>query len=248
MLAGRPLFEGNDVRATFGERIRGDALVTRLLDAMDFARATRDVLVQAMAAVPERRHQDALDYYHALRKTFSLSKRAQPPPVNPWTQRDDITMSVEFPLPATQEVQQVAPPERAVEQGVARARLVDVVEKIDLTMPSDTGVDIRFRVTFLPSPQAAFRINIKGLNCFLKSPTGRPTPAIATDTDGSLEFVSTAKTSMGVVAWSFGYARGGERVFRLDTGEMVIPFSQAAQSVALLLGPTRDAIILCRRS
>ena len=180
MLAGRPIFEGNDVRSTFGDRIKNDALVTRLLGAMGFTEATSAVLIKAMASAPERRHQDALGYYNALRRTFSLSQRAQPPAVNPWKQPDDITMSVEYRLPATEEVQQVAPPERAIAQGVARARLVDVIEKVDLTMPSNTGVDLRFRVAFLPSPQAAFRINIKGLNCFLKGPSGRH-PAIAAD-------------------------------------------------------------------
>jgi serine/threonine protein kinase len=254
MLAGRPIFEGNDMRSTFGDRIRNDDLVTRLLSAMDFTDATRAVLVKAMGAVPERRYQDALGYYEAVRKTYSLAKRAQPPPVFPWKRPpDEVTLSVEFPLPATREVEEVAPPETAVSVGVARARLVDVVEKIDLTVPSvTTGVDIRFRVTFLPSQQANFRINVKGLNCFLKSPTGRPTPAIASEVDGSVEFVSTASEPMGDVSWSFGQVRHGpsgpERVFRLDSGEMVIPFSQATQSVALFLGPARDGIILCRRS
>jgi len=251
MLAGRPIFEGNDVRGTFGERIRGDDLVGRLLGRMDFTDATRKVLLKALCAFPDKRYRSSLTFFDALRRTLIGARPARPPAAFPWKRpRADITMSVEYPVPAMQEVANVPPPERAVALGEARARLVDVEEKLDLTFPSPKGSDVRFRVSFLPS-QGKFRINIKGLNCFIRGPSGRPTPAIATDSDGGANFVSTAWEELGPLAWSFGQAApgpGGGRVFRLDAGEMMVASSQATHSVALFLGSERDVIILCRKS
>ncbi|WP_394839122.1 serine/threonine protein kinase [Pendulispora rubella] len=251
MLAGRPIFEGNDVRGTFTDRIRGDDLVTRLLGQMEFSDATRKALLKALSAFPEKRYRSSLTFFDALRRTLIGARPARPPAAFPWKKpRADITMSVEFAVPAMQEVASVPAPERKVAAGPARARLVDVDEKLDLTFPSPKGTDVRFRISFLPS-QGNFRINIKGLNCFIRSPTGRPTPAIATDSDGTAHFVSTAWEELGTLAWTFGQAATGPdggRVFHLDGGEMMIASSQATQSVALFLGSERDAIILCRKN
>jgi len=257
MLVGRPLFEGNDVRGTFADRIRGDELVTHLLGQNDLSDGTRRALLRALSAFPEKRYRSSLSFFEALRKTLIGARPARPPAAFPWKRgRADVTMSVEFPLPAAQEVANVPPPERAVAlEAGARARLVDVDEKLDLTFPSAKGADVRFRVSFLPSQDGHFRINIKGLNCFIRGPSGRPTPAIATDSDGAADFISTGWEELGQIAWSFGQAAAakpeGGRVFRLAGGEMVIPSSQATQSVALFLGALgseRDVIILCRNS
>ncbi|WP_394829262.1 serine/threonine protein kinase [Pendulispora albinea] len=253
MLAGRPIFEGNDVRGTFADRIRGDELVTRLLSQMDtISEPTRKALLKALSAFPEKRYRSSLSFFDALRRTLIGARPARPPAAFPWKKpRADITMSVEFQVPALQEVANVPPPERAVDLGKARARLVDVDEKLDLTIPSPKGSDVRFRVSFLPLHERSFRINIKGLNCFIRTSGGRPTPAIATDSDGAAHFISTGWEELGEIAWSFGQVASGVdggRVFRLDGGDMVVPSSQATQSVALFLGSERDVIILCRKS
>lgn len=159
-------------------------------------------------------------------------------------------------------VENVAPAEQALQQGDARVRIVDVHEKLDISTygadGGNGGNGVRFRVSFLPSRQG-FRINIKGLNCFVKSSSGRPTPAIVAESDGVVAFVSTAREELGHIAWSFGrwqHATPGEggwpatpegRVFQLATGEMVVPSPQATQAVALFLGRDRDVIIMCRR-
>ncbi|MGH7329810.1 MAG: serine/threonine protein kinase, partial [Polyangiaceae bacterium] len=56
MLAGHPLFEGQDVRETFTRRIKGDDLVKKLLAAKRFGPSLERALLKTMAASPDARY------------------------------------------------------------------------------------------------------------------------------------------------------------------------------------------------
>jgi serine/threonine protein kinase len=264
MLAGRPLFEGNDVRSTFTERVRGDDYIAGLLQEYGIAPEVRRVLLRGMAASPEQRYPTPGTFFDALQRV--IAPQTMPPPYNAvpapavdaYQPRGSVTLSVEHKLPL--ETQNVAPPEQAMQHGTSRVRVVDVHEKLDLSTygaEGGSGAEIRFRVSFLPAKDQAFRLHIKGLNCFVKGQNGRPTPAIVVEDDAVVSFLSTAREELGHVVLSFGEPQkpGGHpasqhptgRVFRLDSGEMVVPSTQAAQAVALYIGRDRDVIILCRR-
>ncbi len=180
------------------------------------------------------------------------------PAVDAYQPRGSVTLSVEHSL--ARETQNVAPAEHAVQHGASRVRVVDVHEKLDLSTygaEGGTGAEIRFRVSFLPAKGTAFRIHIKGLNCFVKGQNGRPTPAIVVENDAIVSFLSTAWEELGHILLSFGEPQNQgrhpgpphptARVFRMDPGEMVVPSTQAAQAVAVYIGRDRDVIILCRR-
>jgi hypothetical protein len=260
MLAGKPLFEGADVRSTFAERVRGDDFIAGLLEEYGIAEDVRGVLLRAMAAMPEQRYPTPRTFFDALQRVIAPQtipppySAAPPPAVDTYQPRGSVTLSVEHKLPL--ETQHVAPPEHAMQHGSSRVRFVDVHEKLELSTygaEGGTGAEVRFRVAFLPARNQAFRLNIKGLNCFVKGSNGRPTPAIVVEDDAIVSFLSTAWEELGHVTLSFGAPQkdsphpGGARVFRMDSGEMVVPCTQAAQAVALYIGRDRDVIIMCRR-
>ncbi len=67
MLAGRPLFEGGDVRGTFNDRVRGDVLVGRLLGDYGVAPELHAALMRALAARPEQRASSPSAFLASLR-------------------------------------------------------------------------------------------------------------------------------------------------------------------------------------
>jgi serine/threonine protein kinase len=139
--------------------------------------------------------------------------------------------------------------------------------------PSAPLRPIRFRISLLPAPgPEGFAIHVKGLNCFIvRAPTSspnpprrprgapghqghraRPTPAITATESGEAELVSGEQDVLTPIAWSFGRASdvgaGAGRVFDFGGGDLVIPFSQASQAVAIDLGPEREGIVICKRA
>jgi serine/threonine protein kinase len=245
MLAGRPLFEGSDVRGTFGDRMRGDELVKRTLDAMGITSPALEVLLRALTADARKRTPTPLAFFEELHGALGGTKMSALPPGTVPVQKPPppVTLTVEL----SSELLAQAPPERAIpfaRQGRRPARVVDVHERLDVSMIGDSGAEIRVRITMLPSPDQSVRLNIKGLNCFV-SKAGRPTPAITAQDDGATDFVDTAWHRLGKMSWSFGALTPSGRVFRVDDGEMMIPSSQASHAVAFYLGP--DVLIMCRR-
>ncbi len=249
MLAGRPLFEGSDVRATFGERMRGDELVTRSLHAMGITSPALEVLLRALAADARKRTPTPAAFFEEIRGALGGAKTSALPPNAIPARRPapPVTLSVERAEASRPgQLQAVAPPERSIpfaQQGRRAARVVEVHERLDVSLIGDSGSEIRVRITMLPSRDSSFRLNIKGLNCFV-SKTGRPTPAITAESDGATEFLDAAWLRLGKMGWSFGVVVPGGRVFRMDDGEMMIPSSQASDAVALYLGA--DVLIMCR--
>ncbi|MEO6418166.1 MAG: serine/threonine-protein kinase, partial [Polyangiaceae bacterium] len=249
MLAGRPLFEGSDVRGTFGDRMRGDELVTRTLHAMGITSPALEVLLRALTADARKRTPTPAAFFEEIRGALGGVRRSALPPNTVPARRPapPVTLSIE-PVGGSQtgQAQPIAPPERAMpfaQQGRRAARVVDVHERLDVSLVGDSGAEIRLRISMLPSRDFSFRINIKGLNCFI-SKGGRPTPAITADADGATEFLDTAWVRLGKIGWSFGVMKPGGRVFRMDDGEMMIPSSHASHAVALYLGA--DVLIMCR--
>ena len=253
MLTGRALFEGNDVRGTFTERIRGDALIGGILREARFEKSIEDVLMQSMSAHPERRHPSPKAFFAAIRDPLlgALSAGAHPsipPSVQPASSKPRAAR--ELP-PAAAAAALDAPPSSSLRGFVARARRIDVQEMIDLSFAGPRGDAVRFRISLVPSgnkSEQRFRLNIKGLNCFV-SKGGRPTPAIVADHDGTADLISTAWEPLGKIGWSFGEAcvgpAGPGREFRLSDGEMMVPSAQVANPVAIFLGADGDVVVMC---
>jgi len=272
MLAGRPVFEGSEVRGTFADRIRGNELISRTLRDFGFGADLGQILLRAMDAMPDKRYPTPLAFFEAIRTHLAPTPEvgaaiaAPAPAPSPAVAAAPGSPTVHPPSSPRPGSPPHAPPPSArggaavrpiSPAAAARVRVIDVHEKLDLTFQGAQG-EVRLRVTLIPSPSQSFRINVKGLNCFVKGPGGRPTPAIVASADGSADFISTTWKELGHVGWSFGMVRdpsaAGGRVFRVEDGEMMVPFSQATQCVALYLGqgPHRDGrdgdvVIMCRR-
>ena len=245
MLAGHPLFEGNDVRETFTRRIKGDDLVGSLLMAKRFGAPLERVLLKTMAASQDARYPTPTAFFEAIRDALSghVSSGRLPAPNPPSSKpRSARELPPSQPMPAS----------TAALEGmrglVSRARRVDVKEKLDLSFAGPKGDAVRFRVSVLPSRDREIRLNIKGLNCFVRQ-GGRPTPAIVADRDGTAELISTAWEPLGKIGWSFGEARmsahGPGRAFRLSDGEMMVPSQGAQHPVAIFLGNDGDVVVMC---
>ena len=144
--------------------------------------------------------------------------------------------------------------------------------------PSAPLRPIRFRIALLPSPgPEGFSIHVKGLNCFIvRAPNNSPAPLAGRGPRSSPSPRRRARPVPGLpprsplprpakpiscsgeqgiltqIGWSFGRAsdvgEGAGRVFDFGSAELVIPFTQASQAVAIDLGPEREAIVICKRA
>jgi eukaryotic-like serine/threonine-protein kinase len=255
MLTGTVPFDGPQVRETFEARVRSDELVLQRMTQIGLRGPIRQVLMRAMAANPAARIQSPLSFFEDLRNTLGGARTSLPPQyAQPRRPAESVTLSISDFSSAQKETQLVAPTERAETVGGRHVRVVDVYEKLELDLVGDQGIEVRFRVAIVPEREALFRINIKGLNCFVAKPTEgnvppRATPALSASEDGAIDFVSTSRKRLGRVAFSFGrVAPEGGRVFPLSGGTVVVPSAEAAYAVALDLGPDREIIVMCKRT
>jgi serine/threonine protein kinase len=269
MLSGKSLFDLPDITATFHERVRSDDFVRARLREHPWAPEVARVLVTALKADPRSRTQSPFDFYVRLAEAFGTPRASLPSPVAhsggvpglpPRKPHESVTLETgPENVAADAEPQSVAPPERWAEVGGRRVRVVETHERLDLAVPTAKGVDMRFRVTLLPARGTSFRVNIKGLNCFIARPGGTPSPALVAETDGEAELISSQRERIGTLSWSFGAVRGpdadagtlgqaqGSRVFTFADANLVIPFPQGTFAVALELGHDRELIVICRR-
>ncbi len=250
MLTGRPLFQGNDVRETFSERVRGDTLIGKILRDANLSVAIQRVLMTSMSARPEQRYPTPKAFFEAIRDPLvgapahPLSRPATPPPSKPRSARE---------LPPTSSG--VSQALASISGLVSRARRVDVRDSIDLSYVGPKGDAVKFRVSLVPSGNGnggnKYRLNIKGLNCFV-SKGGRPTPAVVADADGTAELISSGWEALGKIGWSFGEAvtgpAGAGRAFRLSDGEMMVPSAQATDPIAIFLGTDGDVVVMCAQA
>jgi len=139
-------------------------------------------------------------------------------------------------------------PERVTQYGERRVRFVQVHEKLDLSFVDVEGGQVRVRVTILPgaagTPQ---KLNVKGLTCFVARRGQRPTPALTVTTDGSADLVSSTRVTLGELTWSFGHATPDGRVFIVDGRKLLVPYSDGQLTIALMLSPGNDLVVMCRR-
>ena len=138
-----------------------------------------------------------------------------------------------------------AAPERIAMFGERRVRYVQVHERLDLSFLDAEGGQVRVRVTMLPGPVQ--KLNVKGLSCFVARPGLRPTPALTVTEDGVAEMMSAQRVALGELRWSFGEAGQGGRLFIVDGRQLLVPFSDGQQVIALMLNGGSDLVVMCRR-
>jgi len=255
MLQGKPLFEVPDVTATFMDRAKGDAYVRERLALHPLAPEIARVIADALRADPRVRTQSPFDFYEALSHAFGTPRATLPStvahsggvPSLPPLRKPNESITVEATFDSDKGAQSVAPPERWLSVGGRRVRIVETHERLDLSVPTEKGVDVRFRITLLPAREQ-LRVNLKGLNCFVRRSGATLSPALVADSDGTADLVSTHKENLGTVSWTFGSTRGASRVFPVAKGELVVPFPQGHHALALELGPDRELIVICRRA
>ncbi len=253
MLSGSIPFDGPQVRDSFEERVADDRLLSRRMNQIGIHGDLRNVLMRAMAANPGARSQTPTAFFEQLRMVLGGARTALPPQhAQPRRPVQSVTLDVENPK-AHDLNPLVAPSERTQSIGGRRVRVVEVYEKLELDIAGD-GVEVRFRVSILPERERSFRIQIKGLNCFVSkndvSNAARPSPAVSAAEDGSVNFVSTARKWLGSVSFSFGRPApdGSGRVFPMVGADLVVPSGEASFALALDLGPDREIIVMCKRA
>ncbi len=277
MLSGRVLFADPDVKVHFDDRIYGDTFAEkRLLDAGIDERVAK-VLRRAIAADPRARIPSPTAFFEEMRAVLTTSPRSEPPLSRRSLESITLVVEpVADHVHDAEPVAPPERSATVGGRGVRIVELSDKLD-FTLHRPHRSGDPsaplrpIRFRIALLPSPgPEGFAIHVKGLNCFIvrapnssprpprrsRAPSGptraRPTPAITSAEAGEAELVSGEQEVLAQIAWSFGRASdvgdGAGRVFDFGNAELVIPFSQASQAVAIDLGPEREAIVICRRA
>jgi serine/threonine-protein kinase len=270
MLAGRVLFGDEDVRVTFNDRVRSDALLTSRLAQLGFTGDVADVLTHAMTARPDDRVASPPELFERLRDALKVRPpsnvaplRAAPAYTQEASEARPRTSSSGAPRPHhAPDAQPVAIEvvrgddgvpvpqalaERVHDHGERRVRFVQVHEKLDLSFIDDEGGQVRVRVTMLPG---TLSLNVKGLTCFVSRRGQRPTPALTVNADreptGSIELVSTGRKVLGEITWSFGQGTPNGRVFVVDGRQLLVPYMEAREAVALMLSRGNDLVVMCR--
>jgi serine/threonine-protein kinase len=256
MLSGILPFDGPQVRETFGARAADDQILSRRLVQIGIEGAIKNVLMRSLAANPSDRCQTPTAFFDQLRTALGGARTSLPPQhAQPRRPVQAVTLDVER-LGNTGPSPLVAPAEHAQTIGGRQIRIVEVYEKLELDIAGEHGAEVRFRVSILPERDRSFRIQIKGLNCFVSkigAPAGtRPTPAMSATENGGVDFLSTARKWLGQVTFSFGRPASGPgqggRVFPMKGGDLVVPSGEASFALALDLGPEREIIVMCKRA
>jgi eukaryotic-like serine/threonine-protein kinase len=264
MLTGKVLFGDEDVRVTFNDRVRSDAIVTNRLAMVGVAGDVGEVLAHSLVARPDDRIATAPDLFENLREALKVRPPSSiaPFPIEPTQQQ---APSPYQPPPPQQRPAEPAPvalalevegsgshgaaaqpaPERVMEYGERRVRYVQVHERLDVSFMDAGGGQVRVRVTMLPG--STQKLNVKGLSCFVARRGQRPTPALTVTEDGSAELVSSTRQTLGELTWSFGQPSPNGRVFVVDGRQLLVPYSEGQQVIALMLSRGNDLIVMCRR-
>jgi hypothetical protein len=240
------------VRYTFEDRVRGDDLISSRLTLAGITGDTKRALLRSLVADPNRRVASPLTFFEDIRAVLGGARSVLPARSAPRKPLESVTLTVETVAPREREKMLVAPVERSQSIGNRTVRVVEVHEKLELTLGGPRGFDVRFRVTMVPVREGELRINVKGLNCFVTradaAQASRPTPAVTAGDDGAVDFVSTTREWLGRLGWTFGKpGPSRSRVFHVSGGELVVPSTEALYAVALDLGESREVIVMCKR-
>jgi serine/threonine protein kinase len=251
MLSGVNPFDATHFHDALEERARSDEVIQRRMAPVGLPSSISRVLMRAVTADPGARTSTPTAFFEDLRhalggaRTSLPSKHAeprksgQPPPSSSTPSRPS---GRGLPVPV----------ESKTVSG-RQVRIIQAYEKLDLDLVGDGAVEVRFRVSIVPEQAYSFRIQIKGLNCFISkvgaSGSARPTPAISASEDGMVEFVSTGRKVVGRIAFAFG--RQGEdlstHVFATAGGDVVVPSLGDSFALALDFGPDREIIVMCSK-
>jgi serine/threonine protein kinase len=273
MLTGRVLFGDEDVRLTFNDRVRGDALVNERLAQIGFGGEVGRVLAHCLVARADDRIATAPELFEHLREALKVRAPTSiaPFPIEPTQQQQPqphqghphpphfapqvppppqaVALALEVEASGSLGAPLVQPaPERVTQYGERRVRFVQVHERLDLSFVDLEGGHVRVRVTILPgaagTPQ---KLNVKGLTCFVARRGQRPTPALTVTTDGAADLVSSGRVTLGELTWSFGHATPDGRLFIVDGRQLLVPYSEGQLTIALMLSPGNDLVVMCRR-
>jgi serine/threonine-protein kinase len=248
MLSAKNLFEGAHLHEAIEERERVQGLLMRRMAPLGVPDAVTEALTQALRQDPEARTATAPELFDNLRAALdkvpmSLPPRLRPSGGMPPGRPASVTPS------SSSGVRRPAPPPPPRPRGV---RVQEAYEKLDLSTPGADGDEVRLRVSIVPDRDKTFRIQIKGLNCFIArvGPSGssRPTPAINATEDGTVELVSTQRRVLARLSFAFGRSEGADQVFTTANGDLVIPSLYDSSAVALDFGGEREIIVMCQRA
>jgi serine/threonine-protein kinase len=221
-------------------------LFERLRQALEVGppKSAGPVAVEASAPIPLP--QPALPPPPTNRsQTENLPQPPAAPPPPP--ARDAIALEVEADGSMGGRVVQ-PPPERVTQYGERRVRFVHVHERLDLSFIDAVGGQVRVRVTMLPGNVQ--KLNVKGLTCFVARPGQRPTPALTVspgdEPAGSADLVSSARQVLGQLTWFFGQRAAEGHLFLVDGRQLLVPYSEGQQAVALTLSRGNDLVVMCR--
>ncbi len=237
MLTGRPAFEDPQIRRTFEPRVASDDYVEAALRSSGLRAPLAEVLFTGLRVEPGHRFPGPAELFRALREMILArpALRASRP-------------SLAHPAGSPPASSSVPPTRRSAGAGGPRSavpvRLVEVRERADLALDGPRG-QVRFRVSFLPA--TSNKVNVKGLNCFVFRPGGRPTSAVVMEGDGVVTFVGSDRGVLGEAALLFGDEAPGGRVFVAEGQPVLVPSSQGEQSIALLLDAPRELVVVVQR-
>ncbi|MFT3696657.1 MAG: protein kinase [Kofleriaceae bacterium] len=227
------------------------------------ARATAPFAAPEQPATPPHGYPSAADYaqYQSLSGTqpsavnAATADPATPPvvspnvtPTPPVIPTNELTPQT-FHAPATQAWMAKAP----VAQGpIRRLPLADTPQLVgdrrchfvmvgngtaDLVGPQGTKV----RFTFVPAPNGARVVHVKGLTCFIAHLGGRPSPAVSLNQSSDLALVTPRAQEIGHLRVQQGTMEGPLVVFPIGAERVGLGRDDCADPILFDFGPGSDA-------
>ena len=99
---------------------------------------------------------------------------------------------------------------------------------------------------FVPA-RDGFRVNVKGLNCFIVR-DGRRRPHRSSNAFETVELLSSTREPMGRLRFTFGAVSGQNRVFPAIGPELLLPLQRAQRAVAIHIESTGELIVMCSQA
>jgi serine/threonine protein kinase len=273
LLAGHGLFSNNDALSEGAQRADSDGHVAAMVARLGFSPAVQEVLRTACRAAPSARYPSVEDFLVALRAALMGTDREQGS--SPWNQLVAEACplpsgSLLLPLDSLEE----APISLAVATGHAslstRKELTrNVVEclgdretlieerRLNVVGVAGTGElelggsDVRFaskarfRLTFLPSHGPTPRVNLKGLNCFVKRLGGRASAAVDIEGDAQLELVWPDQKRIELLRLTMGKDVTGRRLYEMGPLQFLLEGAEAG--AVLIEGSAARELVLVHR-
>lgn len=238
LVTGQRIQQQREVTDFYLEAPRLDESLEQGLARTGLTGALAEVILTACRARPEQRHQSVPAFLDAMQRAVRNQStpwmEASPPPPAPEPAKNSTLLVLE----------DITKPD--VVLAGRRLRLYEVAHTFNHEI-EDRMIPMvpRVRLTFLPSSEHT-RVHLRGLNCFLRKPSGAVTAGVEFSEDGHLELLSSDRTSVAGANVRLGQRSDTHWLLTLGEQRIAVPIDRASAVACIELVPEGEAHLFFR--